>query len=45
MEFRFTAEQEAFRLEVREFFKSALGEGWGGTLTLSPDDCFKYSDY
>ena len=28
MEFRFTDEQEAFRLEVREFFKSALGKGW-----------------
>ena len=27
MEFRFTLEQQAFRLEVREFFKGALGGG------------------
>ena len=38
MEFRFTDEQEAFRLEVREFFKSALGEGWGG---IDPDAYFQ----
>ena len=38
MEFRFTDEQEAFRLEVREFFKSALGEGWGG---IDPDSYFQ----
>ena len=38
MEFRFTDDHEAFRLEVREFLKSALGEGRGRIEALSQDD-------
>ena len=42
MEFRFTDDQEAFRLEVREFFRSELGEGRGG---IDPDTYFRYDNW
>ena len=42
MEFRFTDDQEAFRFEVREFFRSELGEGRGG---IDPDTYFRYDNW
>ena len=38
MEFRFTAEQEEFRQEVRGFLREALPEGWRGVY---PDSYFE----
>jgi alkylation response protein AidB-like acyl-CoA dehydrogenase len=38
MDFRWSAEEETFRQEIREFLQAELPEGWGLTQFWDPDD-------
>ena len=38
MDFNWSAEEEAFRQEIREFLQAELPENWGMTQFWDPDD-------
>ena len=38
MDFRWSAEEDAFRQEIQEFLRAELPEGWGVTQFWDPDD-------
>ena len=38
MDFQWSAEEEVFRQEIREFLQAELPEGWGTTQFWDPDD-------
>ena len=42
MDFSWSAEEEAFRQEIRDFLQAELPEGWGMTQFWDPDDASQF---